>query len=105
MTLGKPSLIISSLFPAKSVERVDIPVTLPPGLARLSTSPFPTGSPTAAKTMGMIRVACLAALVLDVLPVTMTSTLSVASSLASSSSRSGWPSANRYSIWIFCPSI
>jgi hypothetical protein len=33
-------------------------VTLPPGRAKLSTKPLPTGSPAIAKTMGMTAVAC-----------------------------------------------
>ena len=41
--------------------RLDNPVALPPGRARLVTSPLPTGSATEAKTMGMVLVACLAA--------------------------------------------
>ena len=36
-------------------------MTLPPGRARLATRPVPTGSPAAAKTIGMAEVACLAA--------------------------------------------
>jgi len=40
---------------------VDNPVTLPPGCARLVTSPLATGSPELTKTMGMVLVACLAA--------------------------------------------
>ena len=34
------------------------PVTLPPGRARLSTKPAPTGSPTTGNTIGTVRVAC-----------------------------------------------
>jgi len=34
---------------------------LPPGRAKLATSPLPTGSPDAAKTIGMTDVACFAA--------------------------------------------
>ena len=33
------------------------PVTFPPGRARLSTRPVPTGSPTAIMTMGIVLVA------------------------------------------------
>jgi hypothetical protein len=33
------------------------PVTLPPGRARLATSPVPTGSPSGNMTMGIVRVA------------------------------------------------
>ena len=34
------------------------PVTLPPGLDRLSTNPAPTGSATLTNTIGTLRVAC-----------------------------------------------
>ena len=34
------------------------PVALPPGRARLSTKPAPTGSTTAGNTTGTVRVAC-----------------------------------------------
>ena len=34
------------------------PVTLPPGRARLSTKPAPTGSATIVNTIGTVRVAC-----------------------------------------------
>ena len=34
------------------------PVALPPGRARLSTKPAPTGSATTANTIGTVRVAC-----------------------------------------------
>jgi len=44
-----------------SGDRVDDPVTLPPGRAMLVTSPSAIGSPAAAKTMGIVLVACLAA--------------------------------------------
>ena len=50
-------------------------VTLPPGCARLATSPVPTGSPTAAKTIGISEVACITVIIASVPAVTMTSTL------------------------------
>jgi hypothetical protein len=34
------------------------PVMFPPGCARLGTKPWPTGSATPTKTMGIVRVAC-----------------------------------------------
>src|SRR5262245_31212763 len=49
---------------------------LPPGRARLATTPVPTGSPADANTIGMTDVACLAARTGGVLCVRMTSTLS-----------------------------
>src|SRR6266480_3667467 len=84
---------------------MDRPVMLPPGRARLATRPVPTGSPAAAKTMGMTDVACLAATIAAVADVTMTSTLRRTSSAAISSKRSVRPSAQRYSIATVRPSI
>jgi len=52
-----------------------VTVTLPPGCARLATSPVPTGSPTAAKTIGISEVACITVIIASVPAVTMTSTL------------------------------
>jgi len=43
------------------VSKIDSPLALPPGHARLATMPARTGSPAAAKTIGMVEVACLAA--------------------------------------------
>ena len=45
----------------KSAAWLDTPVTFPPGRAKLSTSPTPTGSATFTNTMGIVGVACLAA--------------------------------------------
>ena len=44
-SLGTISLRSSSRFPLSSGASVDNPVMLPPGRARLATSPLPTGSP------------------------------------------------------------
>jgi len=49
------------------------PVRLPSGRDRLATNPLPTGSPTIAKTMGMVFVCCRIAAVAGVLPVRMRS--------------------------------
>src|SRR5262245_32647500 len=61
-----------------------IPVTLPPGRARLATSPLPNGSPAAVITIGMVAVARLAANGARVPAAAMTSTLSRTRSAASS---------------------
>ena len=46
-------------FPAQCCIRTCMkPVALPPGRARLSTKPAPTGSATIANTIGTVRVAC-----------------------------------------------
>jgi len=63
-------------------------VTFSPGRARLATSPLPNGSPTLTMTMGIVRVARLAARDACVTTVTMTSTLSRTRSAARSGSRS-----------------
>src|SRR5690348_846788 len=81
------SLSSSRHLPTNSGVRLDKPVTLPPGRARLITSPSATGSPTVAKTMGMLLVACLAARAAIVPVATITSTLSATSSAARAGSR------------------
>ena len=45
-------------FTAEAVLELVKPVVLPPGRARLSTKPAPTGSGTFANTIGTVRVAC-----------------------------------------------
>src|SRR6266446_5003584 len=52
----------------------EVPVTFPPGRARLGTSPIPTGSKTSDMTIGIVLVACWAAWVAAPLCATMTST-------------------------------
>src|SRR5216683_2432137 len=61
LTPGTACLSRSRPLPTSSGPRPVNPVTLPPGRARLVTSPLVTGSPAAAKTMGTVLVACLAA--------------------------------------------
>jgi hypothetical protein len=58
---GATSFSISSHFPAKECSKIVKPVMLPPGRARLCTSPARTGSPTRTMTIGMVDVAALAA--------------------------------------------
>jgi hypothetical protein len=65
-----------------------MPVTLPPGRAKLATSP-PKGSPAAVMTIGMVEVARLAASGPSVPSATMTSTLRRTSSAASCRPRRG----------------
>src|SRR5450432_3335374 len=80
------------------------PVIFPPGLARLATSPVETGSPVT-MTIGMVAVASLAMRTAVVPLVRMRSTLSRTSSAAIAGSRSILPSAYRYSMLMFWPSI
>ena len=58
VTPGAISLSSSSHFPLKLYSNCMKPVALPPGRARLSTKPAPTGSVTFTNTIGTVRVAC-----------------------------------------------
>ena len=104
-SLGTASLSISSLLVFSSVAKLENPVTLPPGRARLATRPSPTGSAAFAITMGMVVVAFFAANAGGPPVATIRSTLRRTRSAASSGRRSSFCSANRYSMVIFFPSI
>src|SRR5262249_3558581 len=78
---------------------------LPPGRARLGTNARPTGSPTVVMMIGIVLVACSAARVGVSPAVTIQSTLRRTSSAASPGRRSGFPSADRYSMAMFLPSM
>ena len=101
--MGTVSFSSASCFFDTSANMEDGPVTFSPGRARLATSPLPNGSPTPTMTMGIVRVARLAARDACVTTVTMTSTLSRTNSAARSGSRSNLPSAHRDSMTMFCP--
>src|SRR6266481_1643303 len=58
--LGIASFRNSNRFALSATDSSVIPVTLPPGRARLSIKPRPTASPTRAITIGIDEVACLA---------------------------------------------
>ena len=58
------------------------PVALPPGRARLSTKPAPTGSTTIANTIGTVRVACSNGPTVEVPVARMTSGASATNSAA-----------------------
>ena len=83
---GTASLSSSSRLPPSSLERFVMPVTLPPGRARLSTRPASTGStPAPIITMGIVLVAFLAARIHGPPPATtIISTLRRTNSAASS---------------------
>src|SRR5262249_53415496 len=57
VTLGAISLSSSSHFAPMPYSYGVKPVILPPGRAKLSTKPAPTGSGVAANTIGTVRVA------------------------------------------------
>jgi hypothetical protein len=69
------------------------PVTLPPGRPRLVTKPSATGSKLPTITIGMVRVAAMAARVAPEPPAMMASQRSATSSRASTGIRSMRPSA------------
>ena len=104
-SFGTASLSTSSLFVFSCVDKLENPVILPPGRARLATKPAATGSPAFAITMGMVVVAFFAANAGGVSETTIRSTLRRTKSAASSGRRSLLLSANRYSMVIFFPSI
>ena len=58
VTPGAICLSSSSHFPLMPYSNRVKPVALPPGRARLSTKPAPTGSVTCTNTIGTVRVAC-----------------------------------------------
>ena len=60
--------IKSSPFESNSTTMAVMPVTLPPGCARLATSPTLTGSVPIKKTIGIVCVAALLASAAGVLP-------------------------------------
>jgi hypothetical protein len=67
-------------------------VTFPPGRARLSIRPCCKGAPAGAMTIGIVRVAAMAALVAGVKWATMTSTPDRTNAAANSMARSPRPS-------------
>ena len=84
-------------FPAQAVFELIKPVVLPPGRARLSTKPAPTGSATTANTIGTVRVACSNGPTVEVPGARMTSGASATNSAACLriSTALPWPSGCR----------
>ena len=82
VTPGAICLSSSSHFPLKLYSNCMKPVALPPGRARLSTKPAPTGSATIANTIGTVRVACSNGAMVEVPVARMTSGASATNSAA-----------------------
>ena len=101
-SLGIVSLSSSNRLPARSGAREVKPVTLPPGRARLSTSPVDTGSEVPTKTIGTVLI-CFAASTPPLQTTTSTPSRTISSAIALA--RSDLPSADRRSMAIFFPSI
>ncbi len=82
-----------------------LPVTLPPGRARLATRPAAIGSAMVAITIGIVAVALRAASAAGVPIVTMASTFSATSSSAIAGKCCVRSPAMRRSTTRLCPSI
>src|SRR5262249_10506452 len=82
LAFGTTACRNSTPLTIRSASKLVTPVTLPPGRARLSTSPKPTGSAGRTMTIGMVAVARLAARTAGVVSATMTSGFSATSSVA-----------------------
>ena len=105
VTFGAISLSTSSHLPLKPYSNWLNPVTLPPGRAKLSTAPVPTGSIACTNTIGIVWVACCSEFKVRVAAANRTSGASAASSLASLRSRSGSSVAQRKSICRLRPTV
>jgi hypothetical protein len=90
---------------ARSGATLLLPVTFPPGRARLATKPMPTGSDTATMMIGMVEVARRAAITGGVAQATMMSMLLRSSSVRIPGSRSKVSFGQRTSMRRFCPSM
>src|SRR5829696_6688261 len=102
-TLGTASRRTSRSLPLRSRERLLTPVTLPPGRAKLATTPDPTGSATPTMMIGSVDVARRAAVTAGVPQARIRSTLSRGSAVESSAS-SGSPCGQGNSSVMFCSS-
>jgi hypothetical protein len=105
VTLGAISLSSASHLPLKLYSSVINPVALPPGRARLSTKPAPTGSPTIGKTIGTLRVACSNGRTVVAPCAKITSGASAANSDACLRMSSALPPAHRVSMRTLRPMI
>lgn len=105
VTCGATCLRSSSHLPLILYSKFIKPVVLPPGRARLSTKPAPTGSETRMNTIGTVRVAFCNASTPNVPAANRTSGASATSSAAYLRSRSGSFSPQRTSIRTLRPSL
>ena len=81
---GRSSRISSSRLSVSVAVYMDMPVALPPGLARLFASPIFVGSDAMTKTIGMVEVARLTATAATLPDATIKVGFRLTSSLASS---------------------
>src|SRR5262249_739136 len=92
-------------FPADAEFECHEPGGIPPGLARFSTKPAPTGSATTTKTIGTVRVTCSNGPTVEAPGVRMTSGDSATNSAACLRTASAFDVAQRVSICTFRPML
>ena len=105
VTWGAISLSSSSHLPLMPYSKIVKPVALPPGRARLSTKPAPTGSGVPVNTIGMVRVACSSDGTTAPPEARMTSGASATNSDACLRKSSASPAPQRYSIRTLRPTV
>ena len=105
VTPGAISLEQLQPFRANAVFIRVKPVVLPPGRAKLSTKPAPTGSGMPTNTIGTVRVACSSGPTVALPVVTMTSGANATNSATNLRMRSASPAAQRVSIRTLLPSV
>jgi hypothetical protein len=102
---GTASCMASSCFATSALNKMLTPVMLWPGRLKLATRSNLTGSPPIKKTTGIVMLAALAESAEALSVATITSALRRTRSAVRAGNRSFWPSAQRYSIATFWPSI
>ena len=105
VTPGAISLSSSSHFALKLYSNIMNPVALPPGRAKLSTKPEPTGSGTITNTIGTVRVACSIGPTPALPEATMTSDPSATNSAACLRVTEASPADQRASMRTLRPSV
>jgi hypothetical protein len=105
VTRGAISLSSSSHFPLMLNSYAAKPVALPPGRARLSTQPPPTGSMVVTNTIGTVRLTCCKAPTIEPAVPTMTSGESATNSAAYLRKRSRSSAPQRYSMRTLPPTV
>src|SRR5262249_229688 len=94
-----------SRLATSSWKKILMPVILPPGRARLATSPKLTGFSLTTKTIGIVVVAALTASAPALTRAAITATRRLTRSAMSDGRRLYWPSSQSYSTITFWPSI
>ena len=104
VTLLAISLSSSSHFALRPYSNEMKPVALPPGRAKLSTKPAPTGSGTCANTIGTPRIDCSKGPTIALPVAMMTSGVNAANSATYLRALSALPAVHRASIRTLLPS-